>query len=104
MNKSTKAAFIRDLCNNDSKWVYACWHHINVLTLDGFNEHMHNVLPQCDMNNFDKRTYRNTSGNRAVCNENGSILDLGKGDTVYATDWGYIIETEFSRWGYVRVC
>lgn len=104
MNKTTKAAFIRELCDNNSTWVYAGWHRIDALSLDGFDEHMRNVLPQCDMSNFDKRTYRNTSGNRSVCNENGSILDLGKGDTVYSTDWGYIVETKWCRWGYVKVC
>ena len=102
MQKTTKAAFIRDICGNGSRWVYACWHHTNALTLDGFVQHMNKVLPTCNLDTFEKRTYRNTSGNRAVCNENGSILDLGKGDTVYPTEWGYIVETEWCRWGYVR--
>lgn len=109
MKKISKAAFIRSLCDG-SAWEYVSFGNVNpVLMAENEGDILGRVAAWLDdnmervqMEPIDHRTYRHTSGNRAVANT-GSVLDLGKKDHVFQYgDDCFVCHNDYYIWGYIR--
>lgn len=103
VTKTSKAAFIRELCADGAEWVYWGWSRTDSYDLQYYAERAIKVAEDIRDNGIicEHRTYKHTSGNRVV-SHTGSVLDLNKNDTVYSFDYGFIVENSYNRWTYIR--